>query len=614
MCGIVGYTGKRKIVPILLDGLFRLEYRGYDSAGIALSSKESEGSLNIIKEVGKIAVLEKKVRQLQLTDANACAGIAHTRWATHGKVTSQNAHPHFDPQRRFAVVHNGIIENYLQLKAKLSKEGYKFTTETDSEVIVALISKYYKGNLEDAVRESMTKVIGAYGIAVICCNEPGKIVGARNGSPLILGVGKDENVLASDILAIRSITDNVVYLDDGQMVVVTKDGYSISTLERKEVTATVHIVDWDIGNYERGNFSTFMEKEIHEQAKTIIDTTRGRLLTKEGLIRLGGLEDYTTVLKKVKKITIVACGTSWHAALIGKYWIENLSGVPVDVEYAAEFRYRNPIILDDHIVIAMSQSGETADTLGAVREAKVKGALVFGITNVVGSTIARETNAGVYLHAGPEIGVASTKAFTGQLTVLLMVAMLLGRMRRLSIEDVIKISNAFEKIPSKIEKILSQKDKIAKIAESVKDYSNALYLGRGTNFPVALEGALKLKEISYIHAEGYPAAEMKHGPIALIDDKMPSVVIAAQDFLYEKILSNIQEIKARNGQVIGIATEGDQKIAESVDHVIYIPETLDILLPFLTVIPLQYLAYSVAILRGLDVDKPRNLAKSVTVE
>jgi len=611
MCGIIGYISDKKVVPFLLDGLYRLEYRGYDSSGIAVMD---DNGLEIFKEVGRIKNLDKIIPTEHKNNIHTIAGIAHTRWATHGGVSLDNAHPHTDENREFVLVHNGIIENYKDLKNKLMKDGVKFYSDTDSEVLLQLIKKYYKNNLEKAVKKALSKVMGTYGIAVMTVHEPGVMIGARNGSPLVVGLGKNENVLASDVMAIRSATDNVVFLDDGQVVKLTKDNYEITSLTDDTVDAEVTKVDWGDVLYDKGDYDTYMLKEINEQQQTIIDTIRGRLLPKEGKIVLRGIEELASEIKKTKKITIVACGTSWHAAQIGKHWIESLAGVPVEVEYAAEFRYRNPIIIDDHIVIAISQSGETADTLGAIREAKIKGAKVLGITNVVGSTIARETDAGVFLHAGPEIGVASTKAFTGQMTVLLMVALYMGRFNRLSQDEFYNIAVNFEKIPEQIEKILKQSRKIEAIAKITSQYTNALYLGRGVNFPVALEGALKLKEISYIHAEGYSAAEMKHGPIALIDENMPSVVIAIKDFQYEKVISNIQEIRARNGRVLAIASEGDTEIANNVDSVVYIPKTLDLLTPFLTVIPLQLLSYYAALEKGCDVDKPRNLAKSVTVE
>ncbi len=611
MCGIVGYVSDKKIIPFLLDGLYRLEYRGYDSSGIATID---ENGLNLYKEVGRIKNLDKLIPTEAKETVSDFAGIAHTRWATHGGVNVSNSHPHIDENKEFTLVHNGIIENYKTLKTKLETEGVKFYSETDSEVLLQVIKKYYNGDLEEAVKIALTKVVGAYGIAVMTVHEPGVIVGARNGSPLVLGVGKDENVLASDVMAVRSVTDNVIFLQDGQVVKVTKDDYEISSLTDGVVEAKITKVDWDNTTYDKDGYETFMLKEINEQQQTIIDTIRGRLFAKEGKVVLRGLEELKDEIKRAKKITIIACGTSWHAAQVGKYWIETLAGVPVEVDYAAEFRYRNPIIIDDHIVIAISQSGETADTIGAIREAQLKGAKVLGITNVVGSTIARETDAGVFLHAGPEIGVASTKAFTGQLTVLLMVALYMGRFNRLSMEEFHTIATEFEKIPEQISKILAQTDKIQKVAKTASIFSNVLYLGRGVNFPVALEGALKLKEISYIHAEGYSAAEMKHGPIALIDENMPSVVIATQDFQYEKVVSNMQEIKARKGRILAIATEGDKEIASHADFVVYVPKTLDLLAPFLTVIPLQLLSYYAALEKGCDVDKPRNLAKSVTVE
>jgi len=608
MCGIVGYVGDKKAVPILLEGLRRLEYRGYDSAGIAILE---EGGMILEKIAGKVPALENLLNGKSF---QSTTGIAHTRWATHGEPTDINAHPHLDCKKRIAVVHNGIIENYRSLKEVLSSKGHIFTSDTDTEVLAHLIEEYYEGDLVEAVRSALSQVEGTYGIAVICKDNAEEIVAARHGSPLVIGRGQGENLVASDCSAIIRHTNQVVYLEDGEIAFITKDGFSISTIEKIEVTPHLQEISWTLDQIEKGGFPHFMLKEIHEQPLTLQNAMRGRLNYEEGISRLNGLNLQYEELHHINRVILFACGTSWHAALIGEYLIEGFASIPVEVEYASEFRYRSPIIQDGTIVFVISQSGETADALAAMKEAKRKGATVLGICNVVGSTIARETDGGVYIHAGPEIGVASTKAFTSQILVLALISLLLGRMRNLSLEKGREIFEALKEIPEQVESLLQNDTYIKEIASEYYKKNNFLYLGRGINYPVALEGALKLKEISYIHAEGYPAAEMKHGPIALIDENMPVVVLAIKDNVYEKVLSNIEEIKARNGRVIAIATEGDNQIAQRVNHVIYIPHTLEQLTPLLTIIPLQLLAYYIAVLRGCNVDQPRNLAKSVTVE
>ena len=612
MCGIVGYIGKRNSVPIIIEGLKRLEYRGYDSAGLAIINNKLQ--LEVFKQKGKIIELERILPESDKTFSNI--GIGHTRWATHGEPTVINAHPHTCSQNKIAVVHNGIIENYKTLKNTLIDQGYTFESETDSEVLAKLIGYFYykDNNLVTAVKKALKLVEGAYGIAVICSDDPNQIVAARKGSPLILGIGNDEFFVASDVGAVIIHTNKVIYLNDGEIVTITKDDFVITTLDDEVIKAKVSEVDWDISAIEKGDFKHFMMKEIFEQPVSIENAFRGRLINELSTVKLGGLNITPAELRSIQKIQIIACGTSWHSGLIGKYVIESLARIPVDVEYASEFRYRNPIITPGTIVFVISQSGETADTLAALREAKARGVKVFGITNVVGSSIARETDGGVYIHAGTEIGVASTKAFTSQTTVLVLLAVMLGRMNHIAPTYGKRFLKELRLIPEKIDLILKSSDYIREIAKTIVDSSNALYLGRGINFPVALEGALKLKEISYIHAEGYPAAEMKHGPIALIDKNMPVIAIALKDEIYDKIISNLQEVKARNGRIIIIATQGDELITDLSKDVIYIPETMDILQPLLSVIPLQLLAYHIADLRNLDVDQPRNLAKSVTVE
>lgn len=612
MCGIVGYVGKRNAIPIVLEGIKRLEYRGYDSSGISILDKKNK--LKTFKERGKIVELERILPSP--AETSGFVGIAHTRWATHGEANQINAHPHMGCKGELAVVHNGIIENHKKLKDKLISEGHKFTSETDTEILAHLIEHFTEkeDNFTLGVQEALKLVEGTYGIAVISKNYPGKIVAARKGSPLILGIGKDEMFICSDVAAIVVHTKKVIYLQDGEIVEIDKDNYQITTLDNKIIEGKISNINWDVSAIDKGDYKHFMLKEIFEQPDSIANAFRGRLYDKISSARLGGLNLTGERLRKIKKIQIIACGTSWHAGLIGKYLIENLGRVPVDVEYASEYRYKNPIIPEDTIVFTISQSGETADTLAALREAQAKGSRVLGITNTIGSTIARESDGGVYIHAGVEIGVASTKAFTSQVTILSLLALILGRMKHLSPEYGKKFIKALKEIPTKVEQILQKNEQIRTIAKTIVNATNALYLGRGLNYPVALEGALKLKEISYIHAEGYPAAEMKHGPIALIDENMPVITIAPNDIIYDKILSNLEEVKARNGRIIAIASEGDNRIKELAENVIYLPDTISALQPLLSVIPLQLLAYHVADLRGLDVDQPRNLAKSVTVE
>jgi len=609
MCGIVGYIGKSSAIPILMEGLIRLEYRGYDSAGIALISNRE---MCVKKRAGRVGALVEPV--MKEMDKSATIGIAHTRWATHGEPTDLNAHPHTDCKGRIAVVHNGIIENYGTLKKLLKEKGHNFETDTDTEVLAHMIEEHYNGDLLEAVRFALSQVEGTYGMVVLCQDSPRHLVAARNGSPLVVGVGENEYVVASDVAAILRHTTQVIYMKDGEIASITEKGLNLSTLEMEMVEPKVHEVIWSLEQIEKGGYDHFMLKEICEQSQTLQDAYRGRLDLSEWNAKLGGLTDYLDELQKVKRIILTGCGTAWHAALIGEYLMEEVAQVPVEVEYASELRYRSSVMDEGTLLFAISQSGETADTLAAMREIKRRGTPVLGIVNVVGSTIARESDAGIYIHAGPEIGVASTKAFTSQVMVLALISLLLGRMRTLSPEEGRDFISALREIPSQVSSILEKKEEIDRLASNYHHVNNFLFLGRGCNFPVALEGALKMKEISYIHAEGYPAAEMKHGPIALIDENMPVVFIAIKDGVYEKVISNISEVKARRGKVIAIATEGDEEIAEKADHVIYVPETLPYASPLLTIIPLQLLAYYVAVRRGCDVDKPRNLAKSVTVE
>ncbi len=608
MCGIVGYVGKRDAAPLLLDALKRLEYRGYDSAGLAVLDG---GQLVIEKAAGRLSDLQA---HLEGRLPRGRAGLGHTRWATHGVPNETNAHPHTDCGGRIALVHNGIIENAAALREVLASRGHAFRSETDTEVLAHLIEQFYDASLEQAVVAALREVEGAYGIAVISTAEPGVMVAARYGSPLLVGLGDGENFVASDGSAVLEHTRSVVYLDDGEIAVVRPEGYHIVDLETTRIEKLVSTLEWDLGKIERGGFSHFMFKEIMEQPESLRNTLRGRLLEEEGTARLGGINMSDDDLLAVDRVVITGCGTSWHAGLIGEYMLEELARVPVEVEYASEFRYRNPIVDERTLVVGISQSGETADTLAALREAKQRGARTLGLVNVVGSTIAREVDGGIYLHAGPEIGVASTKAFTCQVAALALLTLRMGRLRSLSVLQGREIVRALSRIPAQVGAALERAPEVERLAESFMRSSNALYLGRGYNFPVALEGALKLKEISYIHAEGYAAAEMKHGPIALIDDMMPVVFIAPRDGVYQKILSNIEEVKARRGRVLAVVTEGDKRIAELADHVITIPETIDPLTPILSVIPLQLFAYYIAVRRGCDVDRPRNLAKSVTVE
>ncbi len=610
MCGIVGYTGPKKAIPILIDGLKKLEYRGYDSAGIAVITKEN--NLLVKKAAGKIKELENSLSEM--IETQTISGIGHTRWATHGQPNTTNAHPHTDCKGNLAIVHNGIIENYHTLRKYLEDKGHIFKTNTDTEVIAHLIEEYYNGDLGKSVRIALKLVEGTYGIAVIHKDHPEEIVVARQGSPLIIGVGNGENFIASDVAAIIRYTNKVIYLSDGEVASIKPNEFSVITIDEEKVIPQLKEVEWTLSQIEKGGYDHFMLKEIFEQPSTLYDTFRGRIDREEGISRLNGIRDYLDKLKNAKRIVITACGTSWHAGLIGEYMIEQMAGIPVEVEYASEFRYRDPIVDKDTVVFVVSQSGETADTLAALREAKTRGAPVLGICNVVGSTIARESDAGIYTHAGIEIGVASTKAFTAQVLVFFLIALHLGRSKHISAAAGREYIEELENIPDKIRKILDKREEIKQIAEKFQFANNFLYLGRGVNFPVALEGALKLKEISYIHAEGYPAAEMKHGPIALIDRNMPVVVIATKDSIYEKVVSNIEEIKSRKGIVLAIVTEGDKRVKELADYTIEIPDTKELLQPLLTVIPLQLLSYEIAVLKGLDVDKPRNLAKSVTVE
>lgn len=609
MCGIVGYIGEQEALPILLEGLKKLEYRGYDSAGISIICNNK---IQTEKASGKIIALEEKLSD-KCFKGNI--GIAHTRWATHGAPVEWNAHPHCSYDGKISVVHNGIIENYAILKSKLQSEGIKFVSDTDTEVIAHLIARFYKGDIKAAVLQAISKLEGAFGIAVLCEQEPNVLVGARRGSPLILGIGDtNDYFLASDVSAIVHHTQKVVYLDDNDVVVIKGSKYELLNMSNQQVQREVQEVEFDVESVAKGGFPHFMLKEIFEQPESLRNTMRGRLLLADGTAKLAGLDSNIKELRSINRIIIIACGTSYYAGMVGEYMIEDLAGIPVEVEYASEFRYRNPIINPGTLVLTISQSGETADTLAALKEAQHKGATVLGICNAVGSSIARYSNGGVYLHAGPEIGVASTKAFTSQVAVLAMIALLLGRQRHISFEKGIDIAKAIYEIPNLVQATLELSNQIAEIAKDFIHSKNFLYLGRHYNYPVAMEGALKLKEISYIHAEGYPAAEMKHGPIALIDEDMPVVVIAPNDGLFDKIVSNIREIKARGGRVIAITTEQSTVLDQFADHVIQIPQTLPMLMPLITCIPLQLLAYHIAVLRGNDVDQPRNLAKSVTVE
>ena len=612
MCGIVGYIGPREAYPILIQGLKRLEYRGYDSAGVALSN----GRLDVFKKMGKVSALESVADSAR---PHATMGIGHTRWATHGEPSDRNAHPHSSNSGRLVIVHNGIIENYAELKTLLTGKGYTFSSDTDTEVLVNFIEYIQneeKVNLQQAVRLALNEVVGAYAIVVMSTDEPDQMVVGRLGSPLVLGLGDNEFFVGSDATPFIDSTKKVIYLEDGEMAVVQRSGVVVRKVANDlPVDSVIHQLQLDLAAIEKGGFDHFMIKEIFEQPKSILDTVRGRLNFKTGEVKMAGLDAVSDKLLNAQRILVIGCGTSWHAGLVGEYLIEDLARIPVEVEYGSEFRYRNPIIGPNDVVIAVSQSGETADTLAAIKMAKANGATVFGICNVVGSSIARETHAGAYTHAGPEIGVASTKAFTAQVTVFTLLAMWLGQEKGvLSAARSAELARELEAIPAKIESMLKLDGQIREIAKTMVDSTNALFLGRGYNFPVALEGALKLKEISYIHAEGYPAAEMKHGPIALIDEHMPVVVVAPYGELYEKLVSNVQEVKARKGRIYAITGEGSDAIASVSDELIAIPTTDEALSPLLTTVPLQLLSYHVAVLRGCNVDQPRNLAKSVTVE
>jgi glucosamine--fructose-6-phosphate aminotransferase (isomerizing) len=610
MCGIVGFTGRREASSILLEGLRRLEYRGYDSAGLVTGTGTE---LHLRKKAGRLSELAKLVK---LHPAPGCYGISHTRWATHGGATDQNAHPHLDHSGSIAVVHNGVIENFSNLKNRLQEEGIVFRSETDTEVLAHLIGHYYHGDLVEAVRQALSLVKGTYGIAVVSRYEPGVVVGARLGSPLVLGVGTDGHYLASDANALAGHADQIVYLDDRQLCVITEDDWSIRDQELARVTVAIHDIGQFLGDgdSEKGDFPHFMLKEIYEQPETVANAMRGRLDEANATAHFGGLNLTAQQLRQIDRVIMTACGTSYHAGLVGEYLFEELARIPVEVEYASEFRYRNPPIDRNTIVLAITQSGETADTLAALRESKRMGHTTLAICNAVGSSIAREACGGVYLHAGPEIGVASTKAFTSQVVVLTMLALYLGRTRHLSSIQGQRIISDLQALPDVIRQTLQCHNIVKQIAEKYAHAGNALYLGRQYLYPVALEGALKLKEISYVHAEGYPAAEMKHGPIALVDDHTPSVFLVPRGNVFDKVMSNMQEIKARRGPVIAIASEGDREVAAVADDVISVPDVPEYLQPIVVAIPLQLLAYEIALLRGCDVDKPRNLAKSVTVE
>ncbi len=609
MCGIVAYVGKKDAKALLIEGLKRLEYRGYDSAGVCLID---QGKLFIRRAAGRISVLESILDEQKVPQSGI--GMAHTRWATHGAPTECNAHPHMDGKGRIAIVHNGIIENYSAIKTFLTDLGYVFHSETDTEVLAVLIGHFYENNLVKAVQTALREVRGTYGLAVMSAEEPDTLVVARRGSPLIIGVGDDEYVVASDAAAIVEHTTQVVYLNDNEMAVIRPDQFRTTTIDDTPVTKKLSEVEFSLQQIELGGYDHFMLKEIFEQPDAIEDCMRGRLDRQEGRVVLGGISQYSRDIVRTRRLIITGCGTAWHAGLVGEFLFEELAKIPTEVEYASEFRYRNPIIEDGTLVLAISQSGETADTLAALREAKDRGALSLGIVNVVGSTIARETDAGIYLHVGPEIGVASTKAFTGQIVVEILLALSIARRKYMSQSVLQEFIDALERVPDQIRQVLQQSEVIRQVAEEHAKRDNWLFLGRGFNFPVALEGALKLKEISYIHAEGLPAAEMKHGPIALINPGMPAVFIATRGSQYEKLIGNIHEVKARHGKILAVASEGDEHIHKIADHVFTVPDTIEPLQPLLTVVPLQLLAYHAAVARGCNVDKPRNLAKSVTVE
>ncbi|MBE2290879.1 MAG: glutamine--fructose-6-phosphate transaminase (isomerizing) [Chitinophagaceae bacterium] len=612
MCGIVGYIGSKQAYPVIIKGLKRLEYRGYDSAGIALLN----GDMNVFKKAGKVSDLETVVDEAR---THATIGIGHTRWATHGEPNDRNAHPHISHSGSLAIIHNGIIENYAAIKELLISRGYIFHSDTDTEVLVNLIEEVQKKentSLDNAVRIALNQVVGAYAIVVLNKSNPNQLIAARKGSPLVIGIGEDEFFIASDASPIIEYTKNVVYLDEQEYAVINRDGnYQIRTLGNVEKSPEIKKLEFTIETIEKGGFEHFMLKEIYEQPKAIEDSLRGRMNAAQGWIKLGGINEYINRIANAERFIVTACGTSWHSGLIGEYMIEDLARIPVEVEYASEFRYRNPIITEHDVVIAISQSGETADTLAAINLAKERQALIYGICNVIGSSIARVSHAGSYTHAGPEIGVASTKAFSTQVSLITLIALRMAEAKgTISTSKMREILYELENIPRKIEETLQLDAQIKEIAAIYKNATNFLYLGRGYNFPVALEGALKLKEISYIHAEGYPAAEMKHGPIALIDENMPVVFLATNKSAYEKIVSNVQEVKARKGKIIAVVTKGDTQIRELADHIIEVPETEEILSPLITIVPLQLLAYHIAIMRGCNVDQPRNLAKSVTVE
>jgi glucosamine--fructose-6-phosphate aminotransferase (isomerizing) len=614
MCGIVAYIGNREAYPILIKGLQRLEYRGYDSAGVAMINKN--GDLNVFKRKGKVSDLLNFVSN---QDTSGNIGIGHTRWATHGEPNDVNSHPHYSQSKNLVMIHNGIIENYAAIKEGLAKRGHTFSSQTDTEVLIHLIEEiqsHEKIKLGHAVQAALNQVIGAYAIVIMDKNDPDTLVAAKKGSPMVIGIGADDFFIASDASPIIEYTKNVVYLDDEQVAVLRRgQELKIRNLKDKAITPYVQELTLELESIEKGGYDHFMLKEIYEQPRSVLDSMRGRLNANKGEIKMGGIVEHEKKFEKAKRIIFVACGTSWHAGLVGEYLFEEFARVPVEVEYASEFRYRNPIIFQDDIVIAISQSGETADTLAAIELAKSKGATVLGVCNVVGSSIARATHGGSYTHAGPEIGVASTKAFTAQVTVLTLMALHMAKVRGTLTESRYRqLCYEIEAIPGKIEEVLKLNNQLREIAFTYKDSRNALYLGRGVSFPVALEGALKLKEISYIHAEGYPAAEMKHGPIALIDDEMPVFVIATKGANYEKVVSNIQEVKARKGKIIAVVTSGDSEVKNTADFAIEIPETDEFLVPLISVIPLQLLSYHIAVMRGCNVDQPRNLAKSVTVE
>lgn len=611
MCGIVGYIGYRDAYPIIIKGLHRLEYRGYDSAGIALLDQD----LKVYKKAGKVDDLESFVKDI---DLKGSIGMGHTRWATHGEPSDRNSHPHSSGNRKLTIIHNGIIENYGVIKETLLAKGHIFKSDTDTEVLIHLIEDIQlQGGLElrEAVRVALNKVIGAYAIVIMSADEPDQLIAARKGSPMVIGVGKSEYFIASDATPIVEYTKNVIYLNDNEIAYINRGNLLIKNIDNSVQTPYIQELDLKLEMLEKGGYDHFMLKEIYEQPRSIRDCLRGRIYPQQGKVQLGGIKEYAEKLKNVDRIIIIACGTSWHAGLVGEYLIEEYARVPVEVEYASEFRYRNPIITEKDLVIAISQSGETADTMAAIELAKEKGATIFGVCNVVGASIPRITHAGVYTHAGPEIGVASTKAFTAQVSVLTLMAFYIAQQRgTITQSKLVEYLTELNEVPQLVEKALKSNDRVKEIAAKFKDSTNCLFLGRGSSFPVALEGALKLKEISYIHAEGYPAAEMKHGPIALIDDEMPVVFIATQHSSYEKVISNIQEVKARKGHVIAIVTEGDTEVRNMADYVIEIPQTNEAFVPLIATIPLQLLAYHIAVMRECNVDQPRNLAKSVTVE